>query len=138
MFRTLVAFCLGTSMALVPVAAQAADPEYSVTVNAPALKLGQAGALEVAFVPQGAWHWNTEYPARLTLTPPAGIVVTKATLMQKDNDFAAKNGRPVGSFEVKATSAVKAEGRIVGKVGFCDDKVCVTKKIDLPVQLVAR
>jgi hypothetical protein len=138
MFRAALLASLTTDIALTPLAARADEPEYAVTVKTAPIARGQTGTLEVAFVAKGPWHWNADFPAKLTLTAPEGLAVTKATLLQKDKDFATKDGKQVAGFELKAASAVTAEGRIVGKVGFCDDKVCITKKIDLPVQLVAK
>lgn len=139
MFRAALLISLTTVIALTPLAAHADEAEYSVTVKAPEFRRGQAGKLELTFAPKGGWHWNAEYPARLTLTAPEGLAVAKATLSQKDKDFTPiKDGQQVAGFEVKATGEVKAEARIVGKVGFCDEKMCITKKIDLPVRLTVR
>jgi hypothetical protein len=117
--------------------AAAADPEYTLEVKPTTLKVGEAGALVLAFAPKPPWHWNKDYPAKLELAAPAGVSVGKPVLKQLEGDFKVADAGVSASFAVTATQAGSAEGTVKGKIGLCDDKVCIIKKVELAVSLVA-
>jgi len=132
-FRT----ALLLTIALAPTAALADDPEYTITAEPVTLKVGQAGALELIFLPRGPWHWNKDYPAKLELAPLDGATAARSPLKQLEGDFKVDSGRVSAAFAVTATRAGTTLGKVTGKIGLCDDKVCVIKKIDVAVSLTA-
>lgn len=133
----LLRIALGLLLALATTAAFAADPEYTLTVKPAELKVGQAGALDLVVTPKPPWHWNKDYPAKLELTPPAGVTVVRATLKQLDGDFKVTDADATASFAVTATQPGPAQGTVKGKIGLCDDKVCIIRKVEIPVALTA-
>lgn len=125
------------SIALTAASASAAEPEYALTVKPAELKVGQAGALEVVVTPKGPWHWNKDYPAKLELSAPAAVTVARPTLKQLDGDFKVGATEVTASFAVTATQAGPAQGTVKGKIGLCDDKVCIIRKVEIAVALTA-
>lgn len=111
-------------------------PEYTLTVKPVKLKVGQVGKVEVVITGKGPWHWNKDFPARLELAAP-NTTIPRPLLKQADNDFDTKTPVVTATFAVTATQAGATEGKLTGRIGFCDDKVCVTKKVELPVSVVA-
>lgn len=115
----------------------AAEPEYTLTVKPAELKVGVAGALDVVVAPKGPWHWNKDYPAKLELAVPAGVTIARPTLKQLDGDFKVGAAEVTASFALTATQAGPAQGTVKGKIGLCDDKVCIIRKVEIAVALTA-
>ena len=109
-------------------------PEYTLTVKPVALKVGKPGAVEVVITSKGTWHWNKDFPAKLELAA-ANTTIERPVLKQPD--FTVTTTTVGATFTVTATQAGASQGTLTGKLGFCDDKVCVTKKVELPVSVVA-
>lgn len=128
---------LGLVLVLTSGAALAAAPEYTLTARPAELKVGQAGALDIVVTPQGPWHWNKDYPAKLELTLPEGVNAARKTLKQLDGDFKIEDAAITASFALTATKAGALQGTVKGKIGLCDDKVCIIRKIELAVALTA-
>jgi len=117
-------------------AAHADEPQYSVEVKLLTLTVGQVTPLGLVFAPKGPWHWNKDYPAKLELAA-AGITVARPTLKQQDGDFKVGEAGVDAAFVLTATQAGTTNGTIKGKIGLCDDKVCIIQKVELTVALTA-
>ena len=117
---------------------EAKDTRYTLTVEAPAPKVGQPGAVRLVIKPQAGWHWNAEYPAKLSLAAPDAVTVVNPELKQADGDFKVDAGNTVATFTVTAKKAGAIDARISGKFGVCDDRSCVTVKVDRLVTIGAR
>lgn len=115
-----------------------ADSRYTLTVEAPARKVGEVGVVRLVIKPQKGWHWNKEYPAKLVLAAPTGVTVTKAELKQLDGDFKLEAGNATATFTVTAKAVGPANAKLTGKFGVCDDRSCVTVKVDQVVAVGAR
>ena len=133
----LVRWVLPLSFLCIAGAANAQAPtEYTLTVKPTALKVGQPGTVEVVITSNGPWHWNSEFPAKLEFAA-ANTTIARPLLRQADGDFKGDATTVTATFAVTATQAGARQGMLTGKLGFCDDKVCVTKKVELPVSVVA-
>lgn len=129
-------FVLPLSFVWVAGAAHADEAEYTVQAPPVTMKVGQPAPLAVTFAPKGPWHWNKDYPAKLELVA-TGVTIARPTLKQQDGDFKPGKAGIDAAFALTATQAGATTGTLKGKIGLCDDKVCIVKKVELTVALTA-
>jgi hypothetical protein len=108
------------------VRAEPADHTMEVTSNL----TKDGGTLNVVVTPQGRWHWNKDYPAKLSFEAPQGVVVAKPMLTQQAGDFTLDAKAAKGAAPFTGKLQVPAVVKVTGKFGLCDDKVCIIKKVD--------
>jgi len=129
---------LPLSLLVLSGSAHADEAEFAVAAKATTLRVGQKGPLEIVFAPKSPWHWNKDYPAKLTLVAE-GLAVTQSELKQaSDNEnFKVSDSGVNAAFELSAGQAGVTNGMVSGKIGLCDDKVCIVKKVELAVVVTA-
>jgi hypothetical protein len=119
--------------------------EGTLAVEAPAdAKAGAEAVAKIIVKPGKGFHVNTEYPIKLTLTPPSGVALAKT-------DFAA-GGHEKGkgdadaldeqnlAFAVKLTPSAGGNYTVSGKFKFavCDANQCLPKKENISITLAAK
>lgn len=121
-------------------AAHADEPEFGVVAKPAKVKVGTKAPLEIVFAPKSPWHWNKDYPAKLTLVA-SGVTITQPELKQSSDVptlfKVADSGSVNTAFELRASQAGVTKGTVSGKIGLCNDKVCIVKKVELPVVVTA-
>ena len=105
-----------------PLVARAGNP-FSLTVDAPAARVGAAAQVRVKVAAAAGYHVNKEYPTSLKLTAPAGIEMPKATMTAKDG---AKIETQAASFEIGYTAREAGKKVVTGTVSFavCSETTC--------------
>ncbi len=124
---------LAALVALPAARAEAPDHTFEVKV-APATTPSQPGTVTFVITPAAPWKWNAEYPAKLTLTPAAGITVGKAVLKNQEGDFSNKDKR-ISAATTFSGAAAGAIATVTGKFGLCNDNVCIIKKVETTAKL---
>jgi hypothetical protein len=112
-----------------------AAENYKLTVTPPATVVkGQPAVALVHVEGTNGFGMNVEYPAKLTITPPAGVTVVKATQTKADAKKFAKTG---ADFEIKFTSADVGTKAFTGEFKFAvstdTDTAPVAAKISFSV-----
>jgi hypothetical protein len=109
------------------------DPEHhthpcATVVVAPPQdsSVGASATARVSVTPKPGYHVNKDFPLELTVTPPAGVEVAKASQTQDD---AAKLEEQEAAFEVKFTPKEAGDKKFaaVFKFAVCTDKTCDPK-----------
>jgi hypothetical protein len=105
---------------------------------------GKAGSEVVAMIkvtPATGYHVSTDFPTELTLEPPAGVKLAKATFtagkgQQGDADKLTEQALQLS---VKATPEKAGAYEIKGwfKFGVCDKESCHPKKQPIAIQVAA-
>ncbi len=100
-----------------------AGDQYDLTVKSPTAKVNERAAAKISVSPKGAFHVNTEYPIKLTVTAPDGVKLDK----QKQTKDDAKRFEKAGlDFEVAFTADGAGKKSFTGEVKFavCTDTDC--------------
>lgn len=106
----------------------APDPSFELTVEQPAAVAAAASATTRLVVHPGpGMKMNTDYPTGLTLTPPAGVTLPKATFAATD---AATFDHKELAFSVSMSAAAPGAYKVPGtfKFAVCDEGACYPKK----------
>jgi hypothetical protein len=103
-----------------------ADSDYSSKITAPSAKVNAKAVAKVKVEPRGKFHVNTEFPAKLILTAPAGVTLEKAKLTKAD---AVKLDEKGLEFDVAFTSAEKGKKEFKGELKFA---VCFAESACVP------
>lgn len=116
----------------------AADGNFAITA-APqgAVTVGAAGRAEITLEGRNGYHVNAEYPIQLTIQPPAGVELAKATLVREDAST-FEEARAV--FPVVFTPREAGHKEFSGELSFsvCNPQNClmerrpVTFAVDVP------
>jgi hypothetical protein len=114
--------------------ASAEEPDHTFEVRTAPAKGNDTGSLTFVVTPKGRWHWNKEYPAKLTLSAE-GVTFPKTVLKQQDGDFSVDKEVATAKLTFTGASAGSKDVSVVGKFGLCDDKVCIIKKVDLKAKV---
>lgn len=101
---------------------------YSIRVDLPeGAAAGQGSKVTVHVSPKPGWKLNQDFPTKLTVTPPAGVTVAKATQSAKD---AAKFEEKAAAFEIDFTPASAGAKQFTAdfKFAVCTESTCDPKK----------
>lgn len=101
-----------------------AGGSFKVDVKAPAsAKKGEKATAKLHLEGTGGFHVNTEYPAKLTITAPAGVTLDKASQTHKE---AAKFAKEGADFDIAFTSKDAGKKDFTGEFKFavCTDNNC--------------
>jgi hypothetical protein len=107
---------------------------------------GKAGSDLVANIkvtPATGRHVSTEFPIKLTLTPPDGVKLAKAELVaggtDKSQGDAATLSEQMLAFAVHATADKPGAYEVTGvmKFGVCDQESCHPKKQPIKIVVAA-
>jgi methionine-rich copper-binding protein CopC len=108
-----------------------------VDVKAPAsAKKGEKATTKIHIEGTGGFHYNTEYPTKLTITAPSGVTVEKATQTAKDAVSLKKEGADLAvNFTATETGKKSFTGEL--KFAVCTDNNCEpsTQKISFDVDV---
>ncbi len=114
--------------------ASAEEPDHTFEIKTAPAKGNEIGSLTFVVTPKGHWHWNKDYPAKLTLTAE-GVTFPKTVLKQQDGDFSMDKDAATAKLTFTGSTSGAKDVSVVGKFGLCDDKVCVIKKIDMKTKV---
>jgi hypothetical protein len=107
-------------------------------------KAGQESIAKILVTPQPGYHVNTEYPIKLTLTPPAGLAIAKAVLTAGGHDKAKGDADALDeqqlALSVKLTPSASGDYTVNGVFSFavCDKDQCLQKKEAIAIQVAAK
>lgn len=107
---------------------------YTISVVAPAAKVGAKGAATVTMKPGSGYHLNTEFPLSLKLTLPDGVTTPKAELKKAD----AKTFKEAeGSFDIPFVAASAGQKTIQGELRFavCTETTCEPQRTQVTITL---
>ena len=120
------------------------DPRFHVKPEEATLTIGSAdgtagseATAAIKVVPAAGYHVSTEFPMKLTLTPPAGVKLAKTELAKADADEFTEKSL---ALSVKATAEKAGSYEIKGcfKVGVCDKDSCHPKKQPITITVAAK
>ena len=119
--------------------------EGKLAIELPAdAKAGSEAVAKIRVTPGAGYHVNTEYPVKLTLTPPAGVTLAKAEFVAGGHD---KGKGDTDAFDdnqlalsVKLTPAASGSYTINGSFKFavCDKDQCLAKKETIAIVVAAK
>ncbi len=106
---------------------------YSVTIAAPATKVGAPSAASVTFKASAGYHINLDFPTTLKLNLPAGVSTPNAELKKGD----AKVSKEEGSFQFPLTAASAGQKAIQGELRFavCTETTCEPQRTPVTITL---
>ena len=128
------------AVSLVALAAAAlpafAGDQYDVNIQVPSAKATEKAVVKVGVRPKGAYHVNTEYPVKLTITAPDGVKLDKDTQRKDD---AKRFEKTALDFEVGFTASGAGKKSFTGELKFavCTDTECkpTTEKVTFDVDV---
>lgn len=118
---------------------ESAGPDASFNLTAQQAAPTAAGSEAVARLvvnPGTGYKMNKDFPTKLTLTPPAGVTLSKTVLEPADAEqFSEKEL----AFAVKMTAPAAGQYTIPGTIKFavCTDTTCDPKKREVQLTLTA-
>jgi hypothetical protein len=119
--------------------------EGTLAVEAPAdAKAGAEAVAKITVKPGKGFHVNTEYPIKLTLTPPSGVALAKADFAAGGHDKGKGDADALDeqnlAFAVKLTPSAGGSYTVSGKFKFavCDANQCLPKKENISITLAAK
>lgn len=104
------------------------DPSFELATEQPAaVAVAVAATARLVVHPGPGLHMNLDYPTGLTLTPPDGVSLPKATLAAADVQTLTSKEL---AFAVPMSAAAQGQYKIPGTFRFavCDDGGCYPKK----------
>lgn len=142
--RSLATFAIGLA-ALAGSVAQAApaavaEPEYTLAVSAPEMKVGEDSAIHIKVDVAPGYHWNDEYPAHFALIgAPADLELAKTSVSQLAGDFKSETPNLV-NVAMKATpkAATVVPLTLEAKFSVCNQRICLIKSATAIVMVVAK
>jgi hypothetical protein len=113
-----------------------AGDQYDLSIKSPSSKANERAVVKLSLAPKGAFHVNTEYPVKLTITPPDGVKLEK----QKQTKDDAKRFEKAGlDFEVAFVADGSGKKSFTGELKFavCTDTECKpsTEKVAFDVDV---
>jgi hypothetical protein len=105
------------SAAAVPQAAP-----YTIHIAAGNAAAGKPATSVIEVRPATGFHMNLEFPARLRVSPAAGVTVTKADLAKEDAELTNELLRFSVAFSAAAAGKVTLAG--LGDFSVCNDTTC--------------
>lgn len=119
--------------------------EGTLAVEAPPdAKPGAEAVAKITVKPGKGFHVNTEYPIKLTLTPPSGVTLAKADFAAGGHDKGKGDADALDeqnlAFAVKLTPSAGGNYTVSGKFKFavCDANQCLPKKENISITLAAK
>jgi hypothetical protein len=119
--------------------------EGTLAVELPAdAKAGTEAVARITVKPGKGYHVNTEYPIKLTLTPPAGVTLARTDFAAGGHDKGKGDADALDeqnlAFAVKLTPAAGGNYTVSGKFKFavCDANQCLPKKETIAITLAAK
>lgn len=119
--------------------------EGTLAVEPPAdAKAGAEAVARITVKPGKGFHVNTEYPIKLTLTPPSGVTLAKTDFAAGGHDKGKGDADALDeqnlAFAVKLTPAAGGSYTVSGKFKFavCDANQCLPKKENISITLAAK
>jgi hypothetical protein len=106
----------------------AGGQNWDLTATAqPPYHAGSEGRFEVHLSGRNGYHVNQEYPIRLTIRPPEGVTLPKATLQRTDASTFAETG---AIFPVAFTAAAAGHKDFGGELSFsvCNAQNCLLER----------
>lgn len=117
--------------------------EGTLTIDKVEGKAGAALVAQVVVTPASGLHIATDYPIKITLTPPSGVVVAKAELSAGGRDKAAGDAAELTEqrlrFAIAATPDKPGAYEVTGtfKFGICDKDSCHPKRQPIAIAIAA-
>ncbi|PRQ09469.1 protein-disulfide reductase DsbD family protein [Enhygromyxa salina] len=113
------------------------NQQYALKIEPSEGKVGEEGQVSIRVIPSESWHMNLEYPTKLQVTAPAGVVVANPKLGKDD---AVKFDEQNCEFAVKYTPSEAGEKTFTGEIKFavCQDTACVPKTETLEFQVAVK
>jgi hypothetical protein len=119
--------------------------EGKLAIEPPAdAKAGAEAVAKITVIPGAGYHVNTEFPTKLTLTSPQGVVLAKAQLVAGGHDKAKGDADTLDekqlAFAVKLTPAASGSYTINGdfKFAVCDASQCLPKRETIAIAVAAK
>jgi hypothetical protein len=119
--------------------------EGKLAIELPAdAKAGAETIAKVTVTPGDGYHVNTEYPTKLTLTPPQGVTLAKAEFAAGGHDSAKGDADALDekqlAFAVKLTPTASGSYTINGNFKFavCDKSQCLPKREAIAITVAAK
>lgn len=114
-----------------------ADSDHRVSVGSVSAKVSESATATVRVEPQGGYKINEEFPAKLTLTAPAGVTLEKAKLTKGD---AAQLDKSALVFNVKLTATEAGKKTVTGELRFavCKETECKPMTQSVSIQVDAK
>ncbi|MGE0872633.1 MAG: hypothetical protein AB7P03_29025 [Kofleriaceae bacterium] len=109
----------------------------------PTLKAGAEAVAKIVVTPGAAYHVNTEFPAKVTLQPPAGVTLAKTQFAAGGPDKSKGDAEAFEeqrlAFAVKLTPSASGNYTINGtfKFAVCDKDQCLPKKETIAIKIAA-
>ena len=95
---------------------------------------GKPGQLEIALESRGEWHVNQEYPIRVDIKAPEGVVLPKAELVKDDaKEFGDDKVRFVAG--VEPSSAGTHEVTCDVSFAMCTEENCILERRTVAMEL---
>jgi hypothetical protein len=107
-------------------------------------KAGTESVAKITVTPGTGYHVNTEYPIKLTLTPPQGVTLAKASFVAGGRDNAKGDADALDekqlAIAVKLTPAAAGSYTVNGtfKFAVCDHDQCLAKKETIAIAVAAK
>ena len=101
-----------------------ADEAFTISVDAPAAKVGAPTSVKVRIKPGAGRHINKDYPTSVKITAPGGVDLPKASISAKD---AGKVEEAEAWIDVAYTAKVAGKKSFTGTVSFA---VCTATSCD--------
>ena len=113
-----------------------AGKPYTLHITPVSAKKGQPATVTVLFTPAKGYHVNKDFPTKLKLSPPAGVVAAKTELLGKDAKLTEQEGR----FEVQLTSSEAGKKSVPGELRFavCTETTCDPQKATVTIDLTVK
>ena len=119
--------------------------EGKLAITAPAdAKAGSEAVAKILVTPGNGYHVNTEYPIKLTLTPPPGVTLAKDKFVAGGHDKAQGDADALDekqlAISVKLTPASSGSYTINGNFKFavCDKDQCLAKQETIAIAVAAK
>lgn len=113
-----------------------AGGKFKADVKTPAARVNAKASVSVHIEGASGYHFNIDYPARLTITAPSGVTVEKDKLTAKDAVKFAKDG---ADFAVNFTATTPGKKSFTGELKFavCTENDCApqTEKLAFDVDV---
>ena len=107
-------------------------------------RAGSEAVARITVTPGKGYHVNTEYPIKLTLTPPTGVALAKDQFTAGGRDKARGDADALDekqlAFAVKLTPAASGNYTINGNFKFavCDRDQCLAKQETIAIAVAAK
>jgi hypothetical protein len=119
--------------------------EGQLAIEPPAdAKAGAESVAKITVTPGSGYHVNTEYPIKLTLTPPAGVALAKTSFVAGGHDKGKGDADALDekqlAIAVKLTPAASGSYTVNGtfKFAVCDRDQCLAKKESIAITVAAK